>query len=174
MLNVIPTIADKIQETIDPQYLRDKLEAKKGLQKDKENSIQALAASIGLSILGYGLSNCGVVGSLVSMPILMVSLPAGYLTYNSYKTSVNMSDILDNPKKYQTLDGLSQIYSEDLLKEKLRKETICFEWATDPLAERIVQYSKENPNSFEWVAFADTLTQEIDEPQTVPTPNTDT
>ncbi|MBA3816436.1 MAG: hypothetical protein H0X29_07950 [Parachlamydiaceae bacterium] len=125
MVNFVSSFIESIHENIDPSYLKDKDQAKKNLKQIGLTSTATLVTSIVFGILGISLTASG---AAIGLPLILVSLPIGYLSFNVYNVSKNINDILDNPKDYQRLFVLDPGYDKQKIKTKLEQGTFCFSW----------------------------------------------
>jgi hypothetical protein len=123
--------AEHIHENIDPEYKKQKTEIKDSLQKVGLMSTAAIAASVAFGILGITMTASGGLAAIVGVPLILVSLPLGYLAYNGYRVAENLNEIVDNPKKYQATFGLEDGFDKDKVKAKLKENTFGFSWIID-------------------------------------------
>lgn len=142
MVNFIPSVIDYIHENVDPSYMKEKEESKKAIQAAGLISTAGIIASAALAILG--LTSGGLVGSA----LILVSLPAGYLSYNAYKMFGNIHDIIDNPKIYQNSLGLEPTFDKQKLKAKLMQDTVCFNFCVDFIVEEMAKAGMAKNRSF--------------------------
>lgn len=137
MASFISSFMENVHENIDPSYIREKEETKKQLQSIGLISTAILVASIALVIFGVALTASGGFSAIIGLPIILVSLPLGYLSFNAYKVTKNISDIEDNPKEYQRFIGWDLIWDKQKIKKKLEQETFCFSWIVDVAVEEM-------------------------------------
>lgn len=149
MVNLIPSFLDYIHENIDPAYAERKKEVKKSIQAAGLISTAALVASIVFGVLGIALTTSAGVAVIFGLPIILVSLPVGYLSYNSYKTLENIKDVLENPKKYQNSFGLEDSFDKQSLKNKLTQGTFCFSWCIGFILEEMFKSGTLKERSFD-------------------------
>lgn len=138
MIDYISPYMENIHENVDPAYKMEKEEAKRQLQPIGLVATATLIASIALGIFGIALAVSGGYGAIVALPLILISVPLCYLSYNAYKVTKNIDEIIDNPKKYQKFH-----YQQDptldmqKIKKKLAKDTICFrpvvDWFVDKM-----------------------------------------
>ena len=139
MTSIISSFIENVHENIDPSYLKEKREIKKNLQQVGLISTAASIASLAVGIFGLALTVSGGLGAIIGLPLILVSLPLGYLAFNTYKLSENMKDIIDNPKEYQRFFGLVPTFDKQKIKKKLEEETFCFSWAAELAAEAMAK-----------------------------------
>jgi hypothetical protein len=65
---------------------------------------------------------------ILGLPIIFVSIPIGYLSYNTTQVSKNILEILNNPKAYQNSYGISNTLDSKKLKAKLKENTFFFDF----------------------------------------------
>lgn len=135
MLNSMSSFFENIHENIDHAYLLEKEERKKQIQSVGLISTAVLVASAVVGIFGFALTISGTVGAVIGLPLILVTLPLGYLSFNTYKVSKNMNDIIDNPTAYR---NLNLTLDKQQIKKKLQQETFCFDWIIDLAVEKIV------------------------------------
>lgn len=123
--------AEHVHENIDPEYKKQKEEMKDGLQKMGLLSTAGVASSIALGILGIALTASGGLAAIVGVPLILVSLPLGYLAYNAYRVAENLNDIVDNPIKFHAPFTLEKAFDKQKIKEKLKENTFGFSWIID-------------------------------------------
>lgn len=133
--------AEHLHENIDPEYKKQKAEVKGFLQQVGLASTAAAVTSVALGILGIVFAASGGLAAIVGVPLILVSLPVGYLAYNAYRIAENLNEIVDNPKKFQASFGLEGGFDKDKVKAKLKENTFGFSWIIDVA---IDQLSKKN------------------------------
>lgn len=118
----------------DPAYKAQREKYRKMYQEYQSQSSAALCASVGAGVLGLACSS-----SLIRVPLLMIALPVGYLSYNANKFFGNVSEFNDNPFKYFSLKTLCDKPSIDreAFRRLLQKDTVCFDWAIDSYLDSI-------------------------------------
>jgi hypothetical protein len=114
-------------------------QTKKEMAKVKIFATATLVAGIALTILGAALVASGA-GTVAGVMLISVSLPMCYFSYNISKTLENSIEILDNPNDYLLYEG-SNIEDDIKVRNKLRKNTICFNWFYDWLDNKILMLS---------------------------------
>lgn len=134
MLN-LSLFLESIHENANPAYLQQKEEKKKLIQSMGLISTAVLVASAVVGIFGIALTLSGGVGAVMGLPLILVNLPLGYLSFNAYKVSQNINDIIDNPAIYR---NLNQTFDKQKIKKKLEKETFFFNWIIDVLVDKYV------------------------------------
>ena len=87
-----------------------------------------MIVSIALAIIGIALTATGCVGG--GVPLLVLSVPLAYFSYNGYKVSANALDVIDNYKDYENLVSGANTQK---IKKRVNEGTICFEYAVDYL-----------------------------------------
>lgn len=99
-------------------------------------AVAVLAASIFLAVLGIALCATGV-GTGFGIALLMISAPAFYVSYNSYKTLTNMKKMIDDVQKQNQnpLATPQQISMADIKKD-LKAGTFLFDWIIEPKVEK--------------------------------------
>lgn len=135
----LASFLENIHETVDPAYLEAKEANKKGIQFVGFIATATFVASVASAIFGMALTVSSGFGAILGAPIILVSLPIGYASYNAAKVSKNINDIIDNPKEYQKLFGLHQVFDKQKIKKKLEQETFCFSWAVNVVVEAMVK-----------------------------------
>lgn len=134
MSSFVSNFFEGVHETSNPSYVKEKEELREKVQEAKSYSTAVLASSIALFILGIAL-----IGTGAGIPLILVSLPMGYASYNFYKTCDNVKDIIDNPKQYQNIWGLDGTYNRQALRSKLAEGTIFFDWFADFIVAKLVK-----------------------------------
>ena len=134
--------AEYLHENIDSAYKKQKEEVKDCLQKVGLLSTATMAASIALGILGITCAATGGLAAVVGVPLILVSLPLGYLAYNGYRIAENLNDIVANPKKYQVSFGLEGALDKDKVKEKLKENTFGFSWIISAVIDQLSKNKK--------------------------------
>jgi len=137
MVSFIPSLLENLHQGADPAYAKKKEESKALVAKVELASVAALVVSVAFGVLGIALTVSGGLSLILGFSIILVTLPAGYLVYNAYKTLENIDDVLDNPKKYQDAFGLTQTFNKELLKAKLKEGTFLFGWFASIAVEKI-------------------------------------
>lgn len=134
MVNFVGDFLDFIDEQTNPKIAREKTETREICQKAELAATAVLVASTALAIFGMAMS----ITSALGLPILFVTLPLCYLSYNCSKTIANFAKIIDRPTKYQNFIGLDKEINRLKVKEKLLEGTICFDWAVNALVDKYV------------------------------------
>lgn len=140
MINFICSSIENIHENIDPSYLKEKEGVKNNVLVIGLVSTATFVTSIAFAIFGIALTVSSGLGAFIGFPIILVSLPVGYLSYNAYKISKNTNDIIDNPKKYQRLFGLDPAFDKQKIKNKLEQGTFCFSSIVEIALEGVAKF----------------------------------
>jgi hypothetical protein len=112
-------------------------EAKKPFRKASLIAVISLCFSVALAIIGIAFAVSGTPAA--SIPFLLVSLPAGYLSYNIHKVSDNALDVLDKWTEYRTQMANQRVWDARAIKEvkaQLKQGTFCFGYAIDYIVSR--------------------------------------
>lgn len=83
MVNFISSFMENIHENIDPSYMKEKEETKKQLQAIGLVSTAALIVSIAIGLFGTASTASGGFGAVIGLPLILVSLPLGYFSFNA-------------------------------------------------------------------------------------------
>ena len=135
-LNFFNTICDGID------YMRKATEETPNTKEVKEKFVTAslestavLIGSVALDIIGIGISYSWL-GPIVGVPIILVGLPLGFASYNGYRVSENLLQVINHPKEYCTSKNT---FDKEKLKKVLTQNTLLCSPAIDLLAEGIAK-----------------------------------
>ena len=140
MASFISSFAEAIHECADPAYLKFKSQTKKDLEIVGMLATAALVASVVVGIAGFALASAGGLAAVVGAPVILVSLPVGYLAYNIYRITDNLAEIIDNPKKYDNSLGMDLGHHK--LKRQLKQGTIGFDWIVNFVVSEMAKSGK--------------------------------
>lgn len=127
MSGYITSFLETLDEVGNPGYVRSKENANKVLQEAGLYATACLVGSVALTVLGIILTTSVPYGKILGLPILFVSIPLGYFSFNVNQVSKNFLDIVKEPKKYQDLFGLTNSFNKDKVKSKLKEKTFYFD-----------------------------------------------
>jgi len=113
-------------------------QAKSPFRKASIAAVIGLITSVALAIIGIAMIGSGVHSA--GIPLLIVSLPIGYLSYNIYKVSDNIIDALDTMPEYRR-HGKADLQK---LKVKFKQGTFCFGYAIDYLVAKMTSDEAAN------------------------------
>lgn len=136
MVRFVSSFVEDFREFVDPSYLEAKEEMKKNLRTMGLVATGTLVASFALTFFGAALTTSGF-----GAPIIFVSLPLGYSSYNCYKISENLYDIIENPTEYQKFTSLS--VDKQKIKKKLGEGTFCFSWIIDLAVDEAIKSAQK-------------------------------
>lgn len=140
MPGFIPALIEGIHEAVDPSYMKEKEQAKEACLVLETTSQVALVSAVALAALGITLmATAGVAGIVFGTLFLAVALPLGYVSYNSYRVSDNLSKVINCPKEYMKFNGLAPAFDSNKLYKKLRKRTFCCDFMVKKLAYEIAK-----------------------------------
>lgn len=140
MTSFISSFVETVHENIDPSYVREKQQVKKGVQATGLISTATLVASIALGTIGIALTCGGLIAT--GLALTSVSLPLCYSSFNAYTVSKNISDIIDNPKQYQKITDFELTWDKQKIKKKLEQDTFCFSSIVDVAVEKVSKLKK--------------------------------
>jgi hypothetical protein len=136
MSDFLASIFGKVHKQQDPAFAQKLDEAKKELQSSQGQVVAILVSSVAFAT--FGIANAAS-GSFISLPIILVSLPVGFLSYNGYQATKNLYDILDNLTNYRNSYGLESSFDAQKIKSKLKEGTYFFEWTTNANVDEMVR-----------------------------------
>lgn len=136
-MNFISSFLENTHENIDSSYVKEKKEMKKKIRTVGLITTATFLISVIFAIFGIAISTASLWGAIIGLPIILVSLLTSYLSYNGYKISKNINDIINNPKKHQKFLGLKSVFDKQKIKDKLEKDTIFFSWIIELFVEEI-------------------------------------
>ncbi|MBS0585280.1 MAG: hypothetical protein JSR76_03135 [Verrucomicrobia bacterium] len=122
---------EKFHESVSPEYVKKKEGAQKEVQQVGLIATAALVGSVAFGVLGVLLTISGGFPAVIGLGLILVTLPLGYLAFNTYTASKNMRDIIDSPKEYQKFLGLDQAFDKQKIKNKVSEGTFWFNWIVD-------------------------------------------
>lgn len=140
MTSILASFAEKIHEHADPAYLKFKSNAKNDLEVVGMFATAALVASVVVGIAGFALASAGGLTAVIGVPLILVSLPVGYMAYNTYRITDNLADIIDNPKKYDNSLGMDIGHHQ--LKSKLKQGTVGANWVVNFVVSELAKSGK--------------------------------
>lgn len=132
----ISLAVNQIRRHLDPVYVSQYREEKEACRVVGMVSLAGIVGSVALGILGFSLTACGGIAVVIGVPLLLASLPAGYLSYNCYTISKNVLEIVNNPSAYRIL-GLGPA-DRQKIRSKLGEGTFLCNWAVDMVMNDIV------------------------------------
>jgi|JI9StandDraft_1071089.scaffolds.fasta_scaffold21419_5 hypothetical protein len=132
------SLIEKFHESLDPVYLKKKEGAQKEIQQVGLVATAALVGSVAFGVLGILLTISGGFPAAIGLGLILVTLPLGYLAFNTYTASKNMRDIINSPKEYQKLLSLDQVFDKQKIKDKVSEGTFCFNWIVDIAVEKMI------------------------------------
>lgn len=103
-------------------------EVKRSLRSCSIIAVIGMIVAVSLAIIGIALTATGCPGA--GVPLLILSVPLGYFSYNGYKVCANAIDVIANFKDYHKLLGLAGV-DEKQIKTRLSRDTFCFDYAVD-------------------------------------------
>jgi len=127
-----------IKNNVDPTYAKKQKEVRDATQAGSLAAVALLVADVAFFVLGFALCAAGGGALVLGIPLVLVTLPVGYLAYNAYRTCENLKEIIDTPSKYQNLGGIGG-WHKDSFKTGLIKGTFCFEWFADLIVQNMVE-----------------------------------
>lgn len=136
-------IADKFQETIDPQYVKGKTAMEKAGTAKIITGVAILVASVALVILGIALCATGNLGGIAA---IFVSLPLFYVGYNMATIGSNITKIAKNPKVICEWGGWGDLDKEKL-KPLLKKGTFGMDVLIDKFIDNNMNTRAQNTNT---------------------------
>lgn len=134
-MNFFETFKEQTYGEMPPEAKQNVKVARQTLDKAQSTSRVFLIMSIALLTLGIVISSRSLISGF---PIIFISLPMLYFSYNCYQGTGNLLKILDNVKEYLAKD------ENKLDREKVRatisKGTFCFEWCVDRLMNELATH----------------------------------
>jgi hypothetical protein len=132
-----PAFFESCHEALDPSYAVNKKNNLNSLKNLELISSAALISGIAFMVLGIALCSSGL-GAIIGVPLVLISIPTCYFSYNGTRVLENLQDIFDNPKKLQNLYLLDTSFDKYSFKNKLKEGTFCFNWFIDAAIEQMV------------------------------------
>lgn len=126
-------LADQIQSTFDPQYVRFKKDLEKAGKLTTGLGAAALVTAVALLILGIALCATGNLGGIAA---IIISLPLFYYGYNSSAIGSNIKSIAENPRKVTGLGGFGDL-DKDKLRTLMKKGTFCMGCCIDNMIDNL-------------------------------------
>lgn len=141
--SVFQRISDGIVREIqvrDPEFVENMQEDHKKSVKQKLLGLAALVAGVALLCLGIGLCMAGPIGMGFGIPLIFISLPILWASYNYYRVFSNLEEITKDPAKYIVLNRYKtgsdeiKIIERNKLISMLEKNTLLL----SPILENLV------------------------------------
>ncbi len=140
MSGILANTMHRVRENVDHQYANDIKDLKEVALAGSLGSLAVLVTSIAFAALGFAFCVSSVASPIAIIPgfaILSIAVPVAYLSFNAHKMCENLKTIANNPHSVASLWGLGGSLDVARLKTALRRETICFDWFIDLLAEGV-------------------------------------
>jgi len=119
-MSFLPSILESCHEGLDPEYAQQKKACQVGIQ-----TFKLIAAA---TLVYSAVSTVFALSSPFSFPIIFVTLPLCYISYNSYQMAENLHQIINNPKQYQYGWGTIPEFNHTKIAHKLKENTILMDW----------------------------------------------
>lgn len=135
-MSFVTKIGEDVKVFLTSQDQAARSEANISISKTRLYAVAVAAASLALAILGFALCLTGAWTGM-GVLLLLVCSPGIYFGINGYQTLCNVKDMLD---KFSANRNNPSIPKIDLaaLKKDLRQSTLCFEWVSDLIIEKII------------------------------------